>query len=254
MKQGEIEKGDIIARIDNRDDRYVVIGFNECNGRKTWRGINAKGQSQGGTLMGSWNWDEYAKVGHMDLSILDQINRGVCETTITAKDGDDKAEIHNCPEEVWQWVVCRGYKGNWYHWADFRHRSVAEKVADDIREYNKGKTDNEVRVMSADYRWVREDLSSHSERDILDGCIALMQELNDRFLDYLDFMDVEPEYEESRWCTFFSYFEIVQRLFLWRTGHSGGTCTRLKIAELGLDDPADVIFEMERSDEEDEEE
>ena len=94
------------------------------------------------------------------------------------------------------------------------------------------------------------DTTSHSEKDILEGCIALMRELNDRVLDYLDFMDIEPE-EDEKWGTSFSYMEIVRRLFLYRTRHSGGGSTFAKMAELGLDDPHDVKFEDDREFEDD---
>ena len=81
------------------------------------------------------------------------------------------------------------------------------------------------------------DLSSHSEKQILEGCISLMQEIVDGFRDYLDYIGHdEPEYEEEKQPFCMSYFHIVNRLFLWNTSHSGGTSTRAKCHELGIDD------------------
>ena len=83
--------------------------------------------------------------------------------------------------------------------------------------------------------------SSHSEKDILEGCIALMQELTDEFSEYLDFMGVKPSEEEQFWLSM-SYFHIVQRLFLYHTSHSGGTSTGMKCRELGVDSGKTVQF------------
>ena len=75
---------------------------------------------------------------------------------------------------------------------------------------------------------------SHSEAAILRGCIALMQALMGRFEEYLDFIGVHPENEEDRFETNFYMTEIVERLFLWETHHSGGTSQRMKLAALGV--------------------
>lgn len=86
---------------------------------------------------------------------------------------------------------------------------------------------------------------SHNEAAILRGCIALMQQLMGRFEEYLDFIDVHPDDEEERFCTEFCMTEIVERLFLWETHHSGGTSQRLKLQVLGVD--ADTVtFEDSR--------
>ena len=87
-------------------------------------------------------------------------------------------------------------------------------------------------------------ISSHSEKQILEGCIALIQEMVDGFREYLDYIGHdEPEYEEEKQPFHMSYFHIVNRLFLWHTSHSGGTSTRAKCHELGIDDSSqDVEF------------
>lgn len=90
------------------------------------------------------------------------------------------------------------------------------------------------------------DIESHSEAEILKGCIALMQELMGCFEEYLDYMGIKPESNEERFCVNFTHFHIVQRLFLWRTYHSGGTSTIEKCKELGLDSGDTVAFEDDR--------
>lgn len=87
--------------------------------------------------------------------------------------------------------------------------------------------------------------SSHSERDILEGCIDLLDDMACKFREYLDFIDFEPESEEEKAPFVMSYFHIVNRLFLWKTGHCGGTSTRMKCRELGIDDASkSVLFHI----------
>ena len=95
--------------------------------------------------------------------------------------------------------------------------------------------------------------SSHSEKEILNGCIALMQSLMGRFEEYLDYIDFKPDSEEERFGTQFYLTEIVERLFLWKTHHSGGTSQLMKLRELG-EERKTVTFEDERYKEELEEE
>jgi hypothetical protein len=96
-----------------------------------------------------------------------------------------------------------------------------------------------------------EDLYNHSDKSIYYGCIALMGEINERFLKYLDFMDINQEdaAEEERWYTRFSNFEIVQRLMLFNTEHSGGGSTRAKCDSLGIDSADCIEFGYEGEEE-----
>lgn len=93
-----------------------------------------------------------------------------------------------------------------------------------------------------------EATESHGEAAILRGCIALMQSLVGRFEEYLDFIDFHPEDEEERFCTQFYMTEIVKRLFLWETTHSGGTSQRMKLRALGVETET-VTFEDDRMEE-----
>lgn len=106
----------------------------------------------------------------------------------------------------------------------------------------------------------KESLSSHSERDIVLGCISLINEvLNGEFAIFeqleADGFDFD-EYREKSECELgfsLTYFEIVQRLLLYHTSHSGGTSTRAKCRELGFDPNQCVEFQRDMEDETDEE-
>lgn len=93
---------------------------------------------------------------------------------------------------------------------------------------------------------------SHSESEIYNGCVCLMQQLMERFEQYLDFIGVPvtKKYDEEHFCTKFYTAEIVKMLFLWNTSHSGGTSTWMKCKELGISDET-VVFEDEREGDED---
>lgn len=98
-------------------------------------------------------------------------------------------------------------------------------------------------------------VKSHSEKQILEGCIALIDEMVGYFREYLDFIDFTPEYDEEKQPFCMSYFHIVNRLFLWHTSHCGGTSTRAKCYELGIDDSSKTVkFELWEDEEEDGEE
>lgn len=85
------------------------------------------------------------------------------------------------------------------------------------------------------------ETSSHDEKHILQGCIALMGEMVEYFREYLDFIGHEPEWDEEKQPFVMSYFYIVQRLFLWNTRHSGGNSTRTKCYELGIEDSSKQV-------------
>lgn len=143
-----------------------------------------------------------------------------------------------------------------------------EQVADEIgvsHEYYRFLEESgEIQTISKKQMWdilnavgggdpsrITDNTSSHSEKDIYEGCIALMNELAGSFKDWLDWMDIDISDRETAFCTSFYPTHIVERLFLWRTRHNGGTSCRMKLAELGLSDE-DIQFDV--YDEEDEEE
>lgn len=85
---------------------------------------------------------------------------------------------------------------------------------------------------------------SHSERYILEGCLDLMEKLVDMFCDYLDFLEIDVDKldDDEKFKVGYTPFEIVQELFLQHTSHSGGTSTREKCRELGIDDATKTIW------------
>ncbi len=81
-------------------------------------------------------------------------------------------------------------------------------------------------------------VQSHSEKDIYNGCISLMERLIGEFQDYLQTaldINIEELDEESLFSLSIPKEEIVQTLFLNKTSHSGGASTIKKCKELGLD-------------------
>ena len=83
------------------------------------------------------------------------------------------------------------------------------------------------------------DLASHDEKYILHYCICLLHELTGQFEEWYKWMygenAVKELSEEEKFRYKMSYFHIVQELFLFRTYHSGGTSTREKCRQLGVD-------------------
>lgn len=99
---------------------------------------------------------------------------------------------------------------------------------------------------------VNKELESHDEKHILECCISLMQEMVNEFAEWYRWQHGEDAIEEldkeERFCFRKSYFRIVQELFLLGTNHSGGTSTRAKCEQLGVDSAEEIEFDW--SDEE----
>lgn len=101
--------------------------------------------------------------------------------------------------------------------------------------------------------WVAGDytIPTQSEKEIYEGCLALMQGLVEEFGEWLEWQGVEVP-EEERFCLNMHPTEIVNRLFLYHTSHSGGTSTRAKCHELGIEDCSRSIeFKVVGDEEED---
>lgn len=88
------------------------------------------------------------------------------------------------------------------------------------------------------------ETTSHSEQDIYFGCVELMQKLCDEFREYLDYLgyDVCELEEDEKFNYRMTPMQIVRKLFLQYTRHSGGNSTRMKCAELGIDLDDTVTF------------
>ena len=89
-------------------------------------------------------------------------------------------------------------------------------------------------------------IESHSEQKIVECCIGLMQELVNEFEKYIASIELDltelPDDEHFKVC--YTNAEIVNRLLLSTTTHSGGTSTRQKCKELGLDSSKSVEFSV----------
>lgn len=109
------------------------------------------------------------------------------------------------------------------------------------------------------------DLSSHDEKQILQGCVRMMNCVAGAFEEYLSMIaDEEGDIyinlrdiakgEEGRFFYELSYSEIVRTLFLSGTHHAGGTSTAAKCRQLGVEDYDVLEFELQFDELEEEEE
>lgn len=94
-------------------------------------------------------------------------------------------------------------------------------------------------------------MEKHTDRQIYDGCIHLMQKMVDYFKEYLEYLgyDLDKLDEDDRFAVGISNMEIVRRLFLSHTRNSGGCSTRDFCGKIGLDETERVKFEFERDEE-----
>lgn len=111
-------------------------------------------------------------------------------------------------------------------------------VSEEVKQYRAIGTPEECRA-AMEKQIVEKELESHDEKYILKYCISLMQELVGKFEEWYEYVHGEDAIREldeaERFYYRMSYFSIVQELFLFRTSHSGGTSTRAKCKQLGVD-------------------
>jgi len=95
-------------------------------------------------------------------------------------------------------------------------------------------------------------MEKHTDRQIYDGCIYLMQMMVDYFQEYLDYLgyDLDKLDEDERFAVEVSNMEIVRWLFLINTGNSGGCSTIDFCEKLGVDPYKSVKFEFDWYEEE----
>ena len=126
-----------------------------------------------------------------------------------------------------------------------------EELETELAEYCAIGTPEECRA-AVKKQNVNKELESHDEKHILECCISLMQEMVHEFAEWCRWQHgenaIEELDEEERFCFRKSYFSIVQKLFLSGTNHSGGTSTRAKCGQLGVDSTEEIEFDW--SDEE----
>lgn len=129
---------------------------------------------------------------------------------------------------------------------------VAIKALEDVQQYRAIGTPEECRA-AVEKQIVEKELESHDEKYILKYCISLMQELVGKFEEWYEYVHGEDAIREldevERFYYRMSYFSIVQELFLFRTSHSGGTSTRAKCKQLGVDWNDGIEFSFEGDEE-----
>ena len=123
---------------------------------------------------------------------------------------------------------------------------VAINALEEIQQYRAIGTPDEY-MAAVEKHKVNKELESHDEKHILKYCIGLMQEMVDEFAEWYKWIHGEDAIseidEEERFCVRKSYFRIVQKLFLFGTRHSGGTSTRAKCKQLGVDSSEEITFD-----------
>lgn len=121
----------------------------------------------------------------------------------------------------------------------------AIKALEEVQQYRTIGTPEECRA-SMEKQNVNRELESHDEKHILKSCLGLMQDMVDEFAEWYRWQhgedSIEKLDEEERFCFRESYFRIVQELFLLGTNHSGGTSTRAKCEQLGVDGAEEIEF------------
>lgn len=123
---------------------------------------------------------------------------------------------------------------------------MAINALEEIEQYRTIGTPEECRAAMKKQN-VNEELESHDEKHILECCISLMQELVNEFAEWYRWQHGEDAIKEldaeERFCFRKSYFRIIQELFLFGTHHSGGTSTRAKCEQLGVDSSEEIEFD-----------
>ena len=125
------------------------------------------------------------------------------------------------------------------------------KALEEVQQYRAIGTPEECRA-AVEKQKVDKELESHDEKHILKSCLGLMQDMVDEFAEWYRWQhgedSIEKLDEEERFCIRKTYFRIVRELFLLHTNHSGGTSTRAKCKQLGVDWGEEIEFDW--SDEE----
>lgn len=125
------------------------------------------------------------------------------------------------------------------------HEQLAEWL-EELKQYRAIGTPEECQE-AMEKQNVNKEFESHDEKHTLECCISLMQEMVNEFAEWYRWQHgedaIEELDEEERFCFRKSYFSIVQELFLIGTNHSGGTSTRAKCEQLGVDSAEEIEFD-----------
>ena len=135
------------------------------------------------------------------------------------------------------------------YWQELMEMAI--KAMEEVQKYRQIGTVEECRA-AVEKQNANKELESHDEKHTLECCISLMKEMVNEFAEWYRWQHGEDAIkeldEEERFCFRKSYFHIVQKLFLLCTNHSGGTSTRAKCEQLGVDSSEEIEFDW--SDEE----
>lgn len=131
-----------------------------------------------------------------------------------------------------------------YVWLVKKHGTIG-KALEECAEYELIGTPEECRA-AVEKQKIDKELESHDEKHILKYCINLMQELVGKFEEWYEYVHGEDAIkelcEDEKFCYRMTYSNIVQELFLFGTSHSGGTSTRAKCKQLGVDSSDEIEF------------
>lgn len=131
------------------------------------------------------------------------------------------------------------------HNIPLKNMEMIVQALEEVQQYRAIGTPEECRA-AMEKQNVNRELESHDEKHILEYCISLMQEVVNEFAEWYRWQHgedaIEELDEEERFCFRKSYFRIVQELFLLGTNHSGGTSTRAKCEQLGVDGAEEIEF------------
>lgn len=118
-------------------------------------------------------------------------------------------------------------------------------LLEEVKQYRAIGTPEECRA-AVEKQKIDKELESHDEKHILKYCINLMQELVGKFEEWYEYVHGEDAIkelcEDEKFCYRMTYSNIVQELFLFGTSHSGGTSTRAKCKQLGVDSSDEIEF------------
>lgn len=113
----------------------------------------------------------------------------------------------------------------------------------------KSRLKEELRLTNAGREFLESvEMEKHTDRQIYDGCIHLMQKMVEYFEEYLEYLgyDLDKLDEDDMFAVCISNMEIVRWLFLFHTRNSGGCSTREFCEKIGIDPSDSVKFEFER--------
>lgn len=223
------EQGRILPAPLDDVERFSLDG-----GKTIWQRVYEADMPEGGTTVNENEAIEVLKdfdkqvTAKADGAYQSTVGKMACDTAIKALEEVQQYRTIGTVEEL------QDMKNSFF------------EALSDWRKYRKIGTLEECRA-AMEKQNVNKELESHDEKHILECCISLMQEMVNEFAKWYRWQHGEDAIkeldEEERFCFRKSYFSIVQELFLLCTNHSGGTSTRAKCEQLGVDSAEKIEFD-----------